>query len=381
KVDPAGHKAQVHAAAFVRANERLLTADAEGFVVVWDLTIMRPRALIAWKLAADDEPRLSTCLPLDSSPEPRPQPWILHMLEVNTMNFCSFAHCPAAPMLGPDSSERPEILIAVPNTLASEAIDIFHLPSQSRLHTVRLGDKNGMVMALALYSRARYQAKSHSQPVLSLDISPGRDYFLTSSADSVIAKTSTTGPNSGWPRHSSSSSSKQQRSSLGSASTGSSGRSGARRRRHYGPAPTNTGLCCGYAAKGVQHQALGPAEFEGAIRVYSAKTLKELAVLKWHQTGCYAAAFAEIEPGAGGGDGDEEAEITETPTPPRATANPDNSSGEVQTQVQGGGRSSGTLVPKLVALTVRDKRIRQAKTAHWLAAGSKDGKVSLWDIF
>lgn len=42
-----GHKAQVHAAAFIRHNERLVTGDAEGFVVVWDLTIMRPRAV--WK--------------------------------------------------------------------------------------------------------------------------------------------------------------------------------------------------------------------------------------------------------------------------------------------------------------------------------------------
>lgn len=40
-----GHKAQVHAAAFVRNNDRLITGDAEGFVVVWDLTIMRPRAV------------------------------------------------------------------------------------------------------------------------------------------------------------------------------------------------------------------------------------------------------------------------------------------------------------------------------------------------
>lgn len=40
-----GHKAQVHAAAFVRGNERLLTGDADGFVVAWDLTTMRPRAV------------------------------------------------------------------------------------------------------------------------------------------------------------------------------------------------------------------------------------------------------------------------------------------------------------------------------------------------
>lgn len=40
-----GHKAQVHAAIFLRNNERLATGDAEGFVVLWDLTIMRPRAV------------------------------------------------------------------------------------------------------------------------------------------------------------------------------------------------------------------------------------------------------------------------------------------------------------------------------------------------
>ena len=62
---------------------------------------------------------MSTVLPLDPSKESRPHPWILHMLEVNTMNFCSFSYCPASP----DSTFVPhEILIAVPNTLASEAV-------------------------------------------------------------------------------------------------------------------------------------------------------------------------------------------------------------------------------------------------------------------
>jgi WD40 repeat protein len=42
-----GHKAQVHAAVFIRGNKRLVTGDAEGFVIVWDLTILRARAV--WK--------------------------------------------------------------------------------------------------------------------------------------------------------------------------------------------------------------------------------------------------------------------------------------------------------------------------------------------
>lgn len=40
-----GHAAQVHAARFIRGNERLVTGDAQGFVVVWDLTVMRARAV------------------------------------------------------------------------------------------------------------------------------------------------------------------------------------------------------------------------------------------------------------------------------------------------------------------------------------------------
>jgi ASTRA-associated protein 1 len=53
-----GHAAAVHAAAFVRTglagassrpstSRRLLTGDAEGWVVAWDLTTRRPRAV--WK--------------------------------------------------------------------------------------------------------------------------------------------------------------------------------------------------------------------------------------------------------------------------------------------------------------------------------------------
>lgn len=42
-----GHRAQVHAATFIRDNERLVTADADGYVVVWDLSIMRPK--VVWR--------------------------------------------------------------------------------------------------------------------------------------------------------------------------------------------------------------------------------------------------------------------------------------------------------------------------------------------
>lgn len=42
-----GHTAQIHAVAFIRANTRLVTGDAEGWLVVWSLATKRATAV--WK--------------------------------------------------------------------------------------------------------------------------------------------------------------------------------------------------------------------------------------------------------------------------------------------------------------------------------------------
>ena len=76
-----------------------------------------------WKLGVQDEAALSTALPLEDVAVPRAQPWILHLLEVNTMNFCSFAACEDVENSGLSLDlSAGGILIAVPNTLASEAV-------------------------------------------------------------------------------------------------------------------------------------------------------------------------------------------------------------------------------------------------------------------
>lgn len=63
-------------------------------------------------------------------------------------------------------------------------------------------------------------------------------------------------------------------------------------------------------------------------------------MLKWHKEGCYAVAFADVV---------------------------EEKAGE------------GTEVVKKMG--VKEERLWKAKTAHWIAVGSKDGKVSLWDIY
>lgn len=454
-----GHKAQVHAAVFVRSNQRLLTGDADGFVVAWDLSIMRPRAvwqahgdailgiaewtpdkvithgrdnkLIVWKLILDDESALSSALPLDPASEPRPRPWMLHLLEVNTMNFCSFASCPTASPAVPVASATPaspseelstpasELLLAVPNTLASEAVDIYHLPSQARIHTVRLGQENGMAMALALvwlsdvltlivgYENglaivaqldasgdgswaAIYRNQSHSQPILSLDVAPDREYFLTTGADAIIAKhplfpqasratctmqdaSETAGSPDVGSKHMPAKASedtepetdKKQPSSALSAALGS--HKTAARPVPLKPSEMKTQPIKVVDTKHSGQQGLrircdgrvfATAGWDSKTRVYSTKSMREVGVLKWHTVGCFAVAFANI--------------ILH------------ESSDDVATQTKPTDEdvaSATRIVPRLLKMTVKERRVKQATDAHWLATGSKDGKVSLWDVF
>lgn len=79
----------------------------------------RDLKLIVWKLGEADEEHLSTALPVEEVSTPRAQPWMLHLLEVNTLNFCAFGICPSAPGSVDTASE---VLVAVPNTLHSDAV-------------------------------------------------------------------------------------------------------------------------------------------------------------------------------------------------------------------------------------------------------------------
>lgn len=442
-----GHKAQVHAAAFVRSNERLVTGDADGFVVAWDLTIMRPRAvwqahenailgisswgpdriithgrdnkLVVWKLSLEDEAVMSTTLPLGPAAAPRTKPWMLHMLEVNTMNFCSFACSSASPpsyVSDVSGSAQAVLLIAVPNTLASEAVDIYSLPSQSRIHTVKLGSEYGMAMALVIAWLDRvltlvigyengmaivaqlqddgswdviYRNQCHKQPILSLDIAPNHEYFLTSSADATIAKHPLLSPEplltrsigqsietvvpkpetAGTPA---SENGKAEQSthddrpvsllSAALASRSAVGPPKAARKFEVRTQPLKVVNTKHAGQQGLKVRSDGrifaTAGWDSRVRVYSAKSMREVAVLKWHPVGCFTVAFADITtPGS--------SDIQSSQT------KPDDEEASSETKV----------VPRIVDVTVKDRRINQARTSHWLAAGSKDGKVSLWDVF
>ncbi|KAK4936376.1 Astra associated protein 1 Asa1, partial [Elasticomyces elasticus] len=179
-----GHGAQIHAVSFLRHNTRLLTGDAEGWVVLWSVALKRAVAvwrahqgsilglqswgvdrtmthgrdnkINVWQLPVADEVCFSTVLPIDDTTSHRKQPWLLHCLIVNALNFCPFATCttdPDATKGAPSSTEEADgtILIAVPGTQDAQ-IDIFSLPSEQIAFRIPAlaNTKTGMVMALRM---------------------------------------------------------------------------------------------------------------------------------------------------------------------------------------------------------------------------------------
>ncbi|PQE10199.1 hypothetical protein CJF32_00000748 [Rutstroemia sp. NJR-2017a WRK4] len=398
-----GHSHPIHATTFLRNNTRLLTGDADGWIVLWSTETRRAVAvwrahepgssvlgmgiwgeediithgkdnkLVVWKLGPSDEEGMSTILPIDEVPagqDERKKPWILHILEVNTMNFCSFASyvVPCEKESGGDEA-KDELLIAVPNTLTSESqhqIDIFHLPSQHRIHNIPSPShlKPGMVMCLSLFTHpvtksvsviAGYEdghaclytlspetqswtplliSKSHTQPILSLaiDPSPKPEFFITSSADDRIVKYVI--PSSSSSSSSSSSAQTHKTIEPQILKTAHSGQQSLRIR--------SDGKICATAG------------WDGRIRVYGCKKMREVAVLKWHKDGCYAVGFAAVLVGEAEG----------------------GSSGERK------GGNGKELMGKLGGVDVKGERLRKARETHWVVAGSKDGKVNiLYDRF
>lgn len=387
-----GHSAPIHALHFTTGNARLLTGDADGWVVSWNLASKRPVAswkahestilglgswchdrvithgrdnrLNVWHLGSAEEDELDKTLPIDARKSPK-SPWMLHSLTVNALNFCSFAMCVDGMVQSSHSgaavqcSKGPDpVLVAVPNTVDSNGIDIFQLPSETRAAVI-LADRNlttGMVMALGILAETSliqiaagyesghtmvyvqndpgaafqrlYCSNPHSQPVLSLSISPSHDHYFTSSADAILAKHPLPAAQSIW---------KTDLKPFKVSQTKHSGQQGLQVRS--------------------DSRVFATAGWDSRIRVYSDKTMKELAVLKWHKGGCYATAFASILEDTANGDAERVSESLD-------------SSNNLAVARQSSAVS-----------TVQQRRDEKARSTHWLAAGSKDGKVSLWDIY
>jgi ASTRA-associated protein 1 len=327
----------------------------------------RDHRLRAWQLtdASLDGETLDAQLPAEGGGLPSPkrrEPWLLHSMAVSALNFCAFTLCAATPA-GHEKYAADQAIIAVPNALDSGGIDFFNLPSERRVSVLKSDAqiKTGMVMALDVFHhpeagslivisgyedgrtmvhRRRPRAspeeqwkwetilisRPHSQPVLSLDTTPSKAFYFTSSADAMIAKFAI------------------PTSSVGSDVDVIAAK--ISNTKHAGQQDLTVRD---------DGKIFATAGWDGRIRVYSAKTLKELAVLKWHQGGCYSVAFADSV-------------LHDGP--------------ELSSEV---GRE-GALVAPMASTgsaleAIRHQRNIKAQMTHWLAAGGKDGKISLWDIY
>ncbi|KAI5806793.1 WD40-repeat-containing domain protein [Peziza echinospora] len=462
-----GHKAQINAIHFLRKNSRLITCDAEGWVIVWKVSSRRPVAvwkahdaavlavgewgddriithgrdnkLYVWKLGPADEAGLTTQFPIPSAEigpgkaaaVPHRQPWLLHSIHTNALNFCGFSMCSEKKNAEPGNLVgAPEsVLIAVPSALDSDS-----LPSGERVYSgINMATalplkhqhdeeeeeedvvnskpggvvKSGMAMSLTLlhhpiirdtlllavgyesghvvvYSRDTssslprkknqtgkwqvvYAHQTHSQPVLSVAVfelpvpssqssrigtrKNSRITLLSTSADPLIAihplveegEGGEDGSRSGKP--------------VCVLNTHRTGQQDVKVRGD------GRGLfvTAGWDGRGRVYAASASATEGGAEGVRDKIKIKEVAVLKWQdattgdkekEVGCYAVGFGEVLGEGGGGD-------------------EGNGGGVV---VEGRGRGGGGGV-------VERRREERETRRHWVAAGGRDGRVSLWEIF
>jgi WD40 repeat protein len=188
-----------------------------------------------------------------------------------------------------------------------------------------------------------YASTPHTQPILSLSPTPDFSRFFTSGADAVIAAHSI-------PAVRASSTllfSDQEEPKV--VQTKHAGQQSLTVR--------NDG------------KVLATAGWDGRVRVYSVKTMGELACLKWHREGVYAVSFADVV-GQGGAEGSGIRDETG-----RAESAKERNSGSRGQEVAK--RAEGDEM----VLSVGERRTQDTRNKHWLAAGSKDGKVSLWEIY
>jgi WD40 repeat protein len=94
--------------------------------------------------------------------------------------------------------------------------------------------------------------------------------------------------------------------------------------------------------------------WDSRVRIYSTRTLKEMAVLKWHKEGVYATGFGEI-------------------------INVEDSEKSVEQPVDGASQSVIRRETGLKKLQRQREEVIRGK--HWAVAGAKDGRVSLWEVF
>lgn len=279
----------------------------------------------------------------------------------------------AATLQPPEHFVTPS-LIAVPNTLNSGAIDIFHLPLKRRVSTIRADSttQTGMLMAVNIFLSTAghlhvasafesghvmlfvcrdkyfrdesalltsditkawrwecvYSHMSHKQPALSICLSPKKDYFISSAADGALVKHPV--PNA----------------SPAGASVAGAGHSplAIQKTAHSGQQSLHMRS---------DGRVFATACWDKAARLYYCETLQLKSTLTWNKDGCAVLAFADL-------DASQEPRVR-----PRADE-PDPGS------FHRGEKTLGGLL---------QRRARKVHQTRWLAVGTKTGPICLWEVY
>lgn len=291
------------------------------------ITHGRDNKIYVWQLEFDTKKDLDIFLPVDHKKEGYVKPWMLYSINVHSLNYCSFATCDKEHQINND------IFIAVPSSIKTELVDIYDLPNCQLVHSGIGSTKEttGIVMSLCLYYRQelsfkileisvgfesghvgvfafslnsqsweiRYLFKIHTEPVISIHCDASHEFLISSGADSFIVKYM-----------------------LNSCSNDDI----LTFKTHH----------IGQQSLRIRSDAkiFATAGWDGRVRVYSCRTLSQLAVCKLHEIGCCAIAFGEVI-------------------------------------------SKYSEIMELFGRNRYSERLKK----HWLAAGGKDGKVSLWEIY
>jgi len=327
-------------------------------------------------------------------------PWLLLELDIPTLNFCAFSSCEIMNNASGAASTLETSLLAAAAGSPDTTVDLHHLPSSQSVSKILAPTSKqgriGMVMSVHLIShpdvsvpcegrtlgaidlrlavgyengqvavfetqatiegsigttqpfsvaawQVVYSCAPHMQPVLSVAISTSVSAVYSSGADAVVAKSIvpavTTAPSAGT---------KPRDEVTTVQKTGHSGQQSLRERG--------------------DGRILATAGWDGRVRVYSAKTLRELAVCGGPRSSSSAAKHAIVPAPAGGA-----AEKLSTACHAIAFADL-STSGEVVDHGNGG----------TVARAADDRqraRVQSVMQTHWLASAGVDGRIALWNVY
>ncbi|KAF9576339.1 Guanine nucleotide binding protein (G protein), beta polypeptide 1-like [Mortierella alpina] len=193
-----------------------------------------------------------------------------------------------------------------------------------------------------------WTVKCHREPVLGVDLSSDMRFAVSVGSDNALIKYNLFGAQQGVPEF------KQV------------------------PLKTN-----GIAEVKVRNdnRILALAGWDGRLRIFSARTLKPLAVLQHHREGLYCLDLAHIHEAGG---------VSVTDTGSTANINNDETQDDAgkhkeSTQPQdivsedGSESESGSEDDSDEEAAVADRRLWSKR--HWIAAGGKENRISLWEIY